>query len=100
MPVRFADRINELHLDVQLTKEKEGDAFIAGRVVDVGGRPIAGARVTYGSDEEKPEGEAHSVLLDREHGQPLQALHVQAADGRVLGPLDCVRVAAQSEAEG
>ena len=46
------------------------------------------------------EGEAHSVLLDREHGQPLQALHVQAADGRVLGPLDCVRVAAQSEAEG
>ena len=46
------------------------------------------------------EGEAHSVLLDREHGQPLQALHVQAADGRVLGPLDCVRVAAQYEAEG
>lgn len=44
------------------------------------------------------EGEAHSVLLDREHGQPLQALQVHAADGRVLGPQDCLRVAAQSEA--
>ncbi len=42
------------------------------------------------------EGEAHSLMLDREHGQALQPLQVRAADGRVLGPQECLRVAAQS----
>ncbi|PQZ91283.1 MULTISPECIES: helix-turn-helix domain-containing protein [Pseudomonas] len=41
-------------------------------------------------------GEAHSVLVDREQGQPLRALQVRSADGRVLGPQDCLRVAADS----
>ena len=38
------------------------------------------------------EGEAHSRMVDRETGQPLRALELRAADGRVLGPEDCVRV--------
>ncbi|WP_339528412.1 helix-turn-helix domain-containing protein [Pseudomonas mucidolens] len=42
------------------------------------------------------EGEAHSVMVDREQGQPLRALQLRSADGRLLGPEDCRRVAAQT----
>lgn len=38
-------------------------------------------------------GEAHSVLVDRQSGAPVSPLQLRAADGRVLGPDDCVRVA-------
>ena len=41
-------------------------------------------------------GETHSVLVDRQHGAPVQPLQLRAADGRVLGPEDCVRVAGPS----
>jgi len=41
------------------------------------------------------EGEAHSRLVDREHGQPVQALELRAADGRLLGPDDCLRLPVQ-----
>lgn len=41
-------------------------------------------------------GEAHSVLVDRQHGAPVQPLQLRAADGRVLGPEDCMRVAGPS----
>ncbi|CAM3881461.1 helix-turn-helix domain-containing protein [Pseudomonas wadenswilerensis] len=40
------------------------------------------------------EGEAHSQLVDREHGKPVKALELRAADGRLLGPHDCVRLPA------
>ncbi|KAF0865738.1 helix-turn-helix domain-containing protein [Pseudomonas sp. LD120] len=40
------------------------------------------------------EGEAHSRMLDRETGEPLPALELRTADGRVLGPEDCLRVPA------
>lgn len=40
------------------------------------------------------EGEAHSRMVDRETGQPLRALELRAADGRLLGPEDCRRVPA------
>ncbi|MEN5093589.1 helix-turn-helix domain-containing protein [Pseudomonas protegens] len=40
------------------------------------------------------EGEAHSRMLDRETGQPLPALELRTADGRLLGPEDCLRVPA------
>ncbi len=36
-------------------------------------------------------GETRSQLLDSAHGQPLQTLQVQAGDGRVVGPDDCLR---------
>lgn len=36
-------------------------------------------------------GETRSQLLDSAHGQPLQSLQVQARDGRVVGPDDCLR---------
>lgn len=36
-------------------------------------------------------GETRSQLLDSAHGQPLQTLQVQARDGRVMGPDDCLR---------
>lgn len=36
-------------------------------------------------------GETRSQLLDSAHGQPLQTLQVQARDGRVVGPDDCLR---------
>ncbi|WP_420995283.1 winged helix-turn-helix transcriptional regulator [Cupriavidus sp. 30B13] len=35
-------------------------------------------------------GEAHSVLVDTEGGQPVPPLEVRAADGRLLGPDDAV----------
>ncbi|MGZ0783131.1 winged helix-turn-helix transcriptional regulator [Pseudomonas saponiphila] len=40
------------------------------------------------------EGEAHSRMVDRETGQPLPALELRTADGRLLGPDDCLRVPA------
>ncbi|OOV90160.1 winged helix-turn-helix transcriptional regulator [Pseudomonas sp. MF4836] len=40
-------------------------------------------------------GEAHSRVVDRENGQPVQALELRAADGRLLGPDDCLRLPAQ-----
>lgn len=40
------------------------------------------------------EGEAHSRLVDRVHGLPLRPLELRAEDGRLLGPEDCVRIAA------
>ncbi|MGF6209581.1 winged helix-turn-helix transcriptional regulator [Pseudomonas frederiksbergensis] len=40
-------------------------------------------------------GEAHSRVVDREHGLPVRALELRAEDGRLLGPEDCVRVAAE-----
>ncbi|AGL85768.1 MULTISPECIES: winged helix-turn-helix transcriptional regulator [Pseudomonas] len=39
------------------------------------------------------EGEAHSRMVDRQTGQPLRALELRSADGRLLGPEDCRRVA-------
>ena len=39
------------------------------------------------------EGEAHSRVVDRERGQPVQPLELRSADGRLLGPQDCRRVA-------
>ncbi len=38
------------------------------------------------------EGEAHSRLVDRQTRQPLQALELRSADGRLLGPDDCLRI--------
>lgn len=40
-------------------------------------------------------GESHSRVVDRENGQPVQALELRAADGRLLGPDDCLRLPAQ-----
>ncbi len=40
-------------------------------------------------------GEAHSRVVDREHGRPVRTLELRAEDGRLLGPEDCVRVAAE-----
>ena len=37
-------------------------------------------------------GEAHSVMVDCANGQPLRALELRSADGRLLGPEDCRRV--------
>ena len=37
-------------------------------------------------------GEAHSVMVDRAQGEPLRALELRSADGRLLGPEDCQRV--------
>lgn len=41
------------------------------------------------------DGEAHSRVVDRNNGQPVRALELRAEDGRLLGPEDCVRVAAE-----
>ncbi|AZC27535.1 MULTISPECIES: helix-turn-helix domain-containing protein [Pseudomonas] len=38
------------------------------------------------------EGEAHSRLVDRQTRQPLRALELRSADGRLLGPDDCLRI--------
>ena len=38
------------------------------------------------------EGEAHSVIVDREQGTPVAMLQLRSADGRLLGPQDCRRV--------
>ncbi|MBC2656479.1 helix-turn-helix transcriptional regulator [Pseudomonas sp. MSSRFD41] len=38
------------------------------------------------------EGEAHSQLVDRQTRQPLRALELRSADGRLLGPEDCLRI--------
>lgn len=43
------------------------------------------------------EGEAHARMVDRETGQPLRALELRAADGRLLGPEDCRRVPAGAD---
>jgi len=40
-------------------------------------------------------GEAHSRVVDRENGRPVRPLELRAEDGRLLGPEDCVRIAAQ-----
>jgi len=40
-------------------------------------------------------GEVHSRVVDREHGRPVRTLELRAEDGRLLGPEDCVRVAAK-----
>lgn len=40
-------------------------------------------------------GEAHSRVVDRAKGQPIQPLELRAADGRLLGPEDCERLSAQ-----
>src|SRR5471030_481974 len=40
-------------------------------------------------------GEAHSRVVDREQGRPVRPLELRAEDGRLLGPEDCVRLAAQ-----
>ncbi|AUG03085.1 MULTISPECIES: winged helix-turn-helix transcriptional regulator [Pseudomonas] len=40
-------------------------------------------------------GEAHSLMVDREQGQPLRPLELRSADGRLLGPEDCRRVPVQ-----
>lgn len=42
-------------------------------------------------------GEAHSLLVDRERGEPVRALEVRSTDGRLLGPEDCRRVPGQRE---
>lgn len=41
------------------------------------------------------EGEAHSRVVDRAHGRPVRPLELRAEDGRLLGPEDCVRIAAE-----
>ncbi|WP_347901089.1 helix-turn-helix domain-containing protein [Pseudomonas purpurea] len=38
-------------------------------------------------------GEQHSVMVDREKGQPVQRLELRSEDGRLLGPQDCRRIA-------
>jgi DNA-binding HxlR family transcriptional regulator len=40
-------------------------------------------------------GEAHSRMVDREHGRPVRTLELRAEDGRLLGAEDCVRIAAE-----
>jgi DNA-binding HxlR family transcriptional regulator len=40
-------------------------------------------------------GEARSRVVDREQGRPVRPLELRAEDGRLLGPEDCVRVAAE-----
>ncbi|MFC6337940.1 transcriptional regulator [Pseudomonas sp. CCM 7891] len=41
------------------------------------------------------KGEVHSVIVDREQGEPVRTLELRSADGRLLGPQDCRRVAVQ-----
>jgi len=41
-------------------------------------------------------GEAHSVMVDSANGEPLRALELRSADGRLLGPEDCRRVPTDS----
>ncbi|QJI29714.1 helix-turn-helix transcriptional regulator [Pseudomonas sp. ADAK18] len=38
------------------------------------------------------EGDAHSMIVDREQGEPVAMLQLRSADGRLLGPQDCRRV--------
>jgi DNA-binding HxlR family transcriptional regulator len=40
-------------------------------------------------------GEQHSVMVDRQNGQPLRRLELRSEDGRLLGPEDCRRVAVE-----
>ena len=40
-------------------------------------------------------GEPHSLMVDRENGQPVRRLELRAEDGRLLGPEDCRRVAVE-----
>lgn len=42
-------------------------------------------------------GEAHSQVVDRQHGKPIRALELRAEDGRLLGPEDCVRLPANAK---
>jgi len=41
------------------------------------------------------QGEVHSRVVDRENGRPVRTLELRAEDGRLLGPEDCVRIAAE-----
>lgn len=41
------------------------------------------------------EGEHHSVMVDCEQGLALRALELRSADGRLVGPEDCRRVAVE-----
>lgn len=40
-------------------------------------------------------GEQHSVMVDRQNGQPVRCLELRSEDGRLLGPEDCRRVAVE-----
>ena len=46
------------------------------------------------------KGETYSVLLDNEHGQPLQYLDVRSAQGEKLQPGDCHRRRVVSDISG
>jgi len=50
--------------------------------------PVLAALRQWGEEFFFGPGEAHVVLVDKKHGQPIRKLQIQAQDGRVLGPED------------
>lgn len=53
--------------------------------------PIVVSMRQWGERHMFSAGETHSVLLDNESGQPVVALEVRSARGKVLAPQDCHR---------
>lgn len=53
--------------------------------------PIVVSMRQWGEQHLFQAGEVHSVLLDKTREQPVVALEVRSAEGRLLGPEDCYR---------
>ena len=53
--------------------------------------PIVVSMRQWGEQHLFQTGEVHSVLLDKAREQPVVALEVRSAEGRLLGPEDCQR---------
>ncbi|MCF6967231.1 helix-turn-helix transcriptional regulator [Klebsiella variicola] len=62
--------------------------------------PIVVAMRQWGERYMFDQGETYSVLLDNEHGQPLQYLDVRSAQGDKLQPGDCHRRRVVSDISG
>lgn len=92
----LASRLRQLveHRILELVPASDGSAYQEYVLTEKGRGlfPLIVGLRQWGEAYFYQPGEAHSVLVDRERGEPVGPLQLRAADGRVLGPEDCVRV--------
>ena len=80
------------HEILSMTPASDGSAYQE-YVLTAKGRDLFQVIVSlrqWGEAHSFRRGEAHSTLVDRIDGQPIQKLEVRARDGRLLGPDDAV----------
>lgn len=90
----LSDRLRTLvaHGILEVAPASDGSAYQEYVLTDKGRAlfPVIVSLRQWGEDHYYAPAEAHSILIDRERGQPVRRLEVRAQDGRLIGPDDAV----------